>query len=100
MATVNGNRALHHDGGRIVKGMLADIITVDLDTLAMTPLAWGDDRQLCSHLVYSNNGSYVRDSIIDGQIVMRDRVLTHVDEHQIIQNATRAYLNMRQRLGK
>lgn len=100
MATINGNQALHHEGGRLEPGMLADIITIDLNTFAMTPLAWGDDKQLCSHLVYSNNGSYVMDSIIDGNIVMRDRVLTQVNERDIIRNATKAYMDMRNRLGK
>ncbi|TPF92541.1 chlorohydrolase [Bifidobacterium sp. UTBIF-68] len=100
MATVNGNKALHHDAGSIETGRLADVVTVDLDTFAMTPLRWGDDQQLCSHLVYSNNGSYVLDSIIDGRIVMRDRQLTMVNERDVIRNATKAYLQMRERLGK
>lgn len=91
MATVNGNRALHHNGGQLIASKLADLIVINTHTLSMSPLEWGNDEQLFSHLVYSNNGSSVRDVVIDGNIVMRDRVLTNVDESTVIDDANAAF---------
>jgi 5-methylthioadenosine/S-adenosylhomocysteine deaminase len=39
----------------------------------------------CSHLVYAARGADVRDAIIDGRIVMRDRQLKHIDEQEIME---------------
>jgi 5-methylthioadenosine/S-adenosylhomocysteine deaminase len=61
--------------GRIEAGCLADIILLDTDSLAFTPM-----NDLRRQLVYSQTGSSVVTSIVAGRIVMRDgRVLT-VDE--------------------
>lgn len=75
-----GARALRIEGkvGAIAPGYEADLILVDLDTLAFTPL-----NDLSRQLVYCENGSSVRLTMVAGKVVMRDgRVLT-VDEDAI-----------------
>ena len=38
----------------------------------------------CSHLVYAARGADVRDVIIDGRMVMRQRQLVDIDEQEIM----------------
>jgi 5-methylthioadenosine/S-adenosylhomocysteine deaminase len=38
----------------------------------------------CSHLVYAARGADVRDVIIDGSLVMRERQLLDVDEQEVM----------------
>lgn len=61
--------------GAIAAGMQADLILLDLDTLAFTPL-----NDLDRQLVYCENGSSVRLTMVAGRIVMRDGVVLGIDE--------------------
>lgn len=61
--------------GRIAPGYDADLILIDLDTIAFTPL-----NDLKRQLVYCENGSSVVLTMVAGRIVMRDGRLTQVDE--------------------
>jgi cytosine/adenosine deaminase-related metal-dependent hydrolase len=61
--------------GAITPGAEADLIMLDLDTLAFTPL-----NDLDRQLVYCENGSSVRLTMVAGTIVMRDGVLLTIDE--------------------
>jgi 5-methylthioadenosine/S-adenosylhomocysteine deaminase len=72
-----GARAMRRAGeiGVLAPGAEADIILLDLDTLAFTPL-----NNLARQLVYAENGSSVRLTMVAGEVVMRDGVLTRVDE--------------------
>jgi 5-methylthioadenosine/S-adenosylhomocysteine deaminase len=75
-----GARALRidHKVGRIAPGQEADLILVDLDTLAFTPL-----NDLTRQLVFCENGGSVRMTMVAGKMIMRDgRVLT-VDEDAV-----------------
>ena len=64
--------------GVLAPGKEADLILVDLDTLAFTPL-----NDIYRQLVYNENGSSVAMTIIAGEIVMEGgRVLT-VDEQAL-----------------
>jgi 5-methylthioadenosine/S-adenosylhomocysteine deaminase len=38
----------------------------------------------CSHLVYAARGADVRDVIIDGRIVMRQRGMLEIDEQEVM----------------
>ena len=55
-----------------------------------TPLADENPAQLYSHLVFAANGSAVDTTIIDGNIVMRGREVTTVDERQVLAEASKA----------
>ena len=77
-----GARALAWDGeiGILAPGAKADIVLVDLDTIAFTPL-----NDIPRQLVYSENGSSVRDVMIDGRWVVRGGVLKTLDEKALRQ---------------
>ena len=72
-----GARAMRQTGriGAVAPGMQADLILLDLDTLAFTPL-----NDLDRQLVYCENGSSVRLTMVAGKVVMRDGVLPGIDE--------------------
>jgi 5-methylthioadenosine/S-adenosylhomocysteine deaminase len=61
--------------GEISAGHQADLILVDLDTLAFTPL-----NDLRRQLVYCENGSSVRLTMVAGRIVYAHGVVTGIDE--------------------
>jgi 5-methylthioadenosine/S-adenosylhomocysteine deaminase len=79
MATAEGARALGMESeiGILRQGMKADIVIVDLNQPHLTPMY--DEY---STLVYAANGSDVRDSIINGRIVMENRELLTINEKQ------------------
>ena len=85
LATLNGAKALGLEGevGVLQEGAKADVITVDLSQAHSTPNS-GDP---VATLVYSGQGSDVRDVIVDGQVLMRERQLFNVDERQILEAA-------------
>ncbi len=93
MACVNGARALGmgSDLGRLTPGSRADIVCVDLSSINNQPVLdplWT--------LIYRSSGSDVVHVLVDGEIVVRDRKLTRVDEQALIketQSVIRSYLN-------
>jgi len=86
MATIDGAWALglDKDIGSIEIGKRADVIVVDLARLHSTPAP-----DVVSVVVYSAQPDDVRTTIIDGQVVMRDGVLTTLAEASVIDNANR-----------
>jgi 5-methylthioadenosine/S-adenosylhomocysteine deaminase len=72
-----GARGMGLEGmiGAVEVGRRADLILVDLDTLAFTPL-----NNLERQLVFCENGSSVRMVMVDGRIVVEDGELTTIDE--------------------
>ncbi len=84
MATIRGARALHLENliGSIETGKRADIVIVDFDSLHQTPYF-----NVYSALVYSTKASDVRDVIINGKVIMRDRRLITLNESDIKKGA-------------
>ncbi len=76
MGTINGAKALNIDNhvGTLEAGKKADLILVDLKKPHFYPR-----YNLISSLIYSAQASDVKTVIINGQIVMEDRVLTTID---------------------
>jgi 5-methylthioadenosine/S-adenosylhomocysteine deaminase len=70
---------LERDIGTIEVGKKADIIIIDLEKPHLVPL-----YNPFSTLVYSANGADVRDVIINGRILMRDRKFQTIDTEEII----------------
>ena len=62
--------------------MRADIIVVDFHKPHLQPA-----HNVISHLVYAACGGDVRDVIVDGAVVMRDRRILTVDEEEAIAKA-------------
>lgn len=84
MATINGARALLWDNkiGSIEKGKRGDIILIDAKKPHMVP-----HRNLPSNIVYSATGGDVDTVIIDGNIVMTNRIVKTIDEASVIEKA-------------
>ena len=87
MATIEGARALGLDGGigSIEPGKKADLISIDLAQPHLTPAF-----DLEAALVYSARGADVRDAIVDGRVVMRNRRLETIDEEALLREANKA----------
>jgi 5-methylthioadenosine/S-adenosylhomocysteine deaminase len=84
MATIDGARALGLDQeiGSLVPGKLADLIVVDFAKPHLTPV-----YDHCSHLVFSARASDVRDVMVNGRIVVRDRRCLTIDRQELMANA-------------
>jgi len=81
IATIGGARVLGLQDliGTIEPGKRADLIVIDLRRPHLTPL-----YHPCSQIVYACRGSDVRDSIIDGKLVMRNRELLTLDVRKVM----------------
>lgn len=92
MATVNGARALGLEAeiGSVKPGKRADLIVLDARRLHMTPRARGVHDNLSSLLVYAAHGSDVETVLVDGEIVVKERRLTRVDEARVRADAQAA----------
>ena len=86
MATIRGARALHLEKeiGSIEKGKRADLVIVDLDDLNQTPY-----YNIYSDLVYATKAADVRTVIVEGRVIMRDRLLLTLNEGTIKADARR-----------
>jgi len=91
MGTVNGSRALQHNTGVLQAGKKADIILVNLRQPHLVPLMRGNVSNLKAHLVYSVHGEDVETTIIDGEIVMQNRMILKADESEAIERADQAF---------
>jgi len=96
MATIDGAQAmgLEKEIGSIEAGKRADMIVVNVSELHAAPT--GD---VVSALVYSAQASDVRATIIDGQVVMRDRKLMTLAEAVLIADANREAEALFERAG-
>jgi len=71
-----GHVAMRNSGiGTLAPGQVADLTLLDLDTLAFTPL-----NDLARQLVYCENGSSVRMTMVAGRTVFAHGAITTLDE--------------------
>ena len=84
IATLGGAKALRKENetGSIEVGKKADLITLDTNNLEAQPI-----YNPYSQLVYSLTSEQIKDVIINGKIVMKDRKLINVDEAELIDRA-------------
>lgn len=68
--------------GEIEVGMPADIAVVPLQKPHLQPV-----HDILSNVIYSANGTDVRDLIVDGKIVMKDYRILTFDEEKVIEKA-------------
>ncbi len=80
-ATVGGARSACLGGqtGTLEVGMKADMLILDLDSLAFTPR-----NDLARHLVYAENGSSITHSIVDGQVMAEAGRCLRVNEAELL----------------
>lgn len=81
MATTWGAKVmgLENKIGRIKKGMKADIIVIDGKNPHLVP-----NYNPISTIVYSAGGQDVKDVIINGKIIMKDRKFLTIDPHEVM----------------
>jgi len=86
MATIDGARAvgLEKEVGSIEPGKKADIVIIGCESPFMTPV-----HHPVSAIVYSALGHETCSVMIDGRFVMRDGVVTSVDERTVRREAQR-----------
>jgi 5-methylthioadenosine/S-adenosylhomocysteine deaminase len=89
LATSLGAQAIHLDHliGSLEPGKRADITVVELGKLHSAPRYTYSHDAIYSHLVYSAHATDVRDVLVDGQFLLRDRTLLTLDEQQILTQA-------------
>jgi len=79
MATAQGALAMNRpETGRLAPGMAADVIVVDLDRTHVMPV-----YDPAAALVYSSRADDVLHSIVNGRLLMENRVVAGVDEAEI-----------------
>jgi 5-methylthioadenosine/S-adenosylhomocysteine deaminase len=100
MATLNGANALHQETGALKPGLKADIILVNLKGPHFIPLVTGEESNIKAHLVYSAHGEDVDTTIVDGRILMENRVIKTVDEQETLEKANQAFLSVFKRIKK
>ena len=84
MATIRGARALGMDKrvGSLEPRKQADLITVSTSGARQTPM-----YDAVSHLVYVIRGDDVLNTIVNGQVLMRDRKVLTLDEKAVLAEA-------------
>ena len=87
MATIMGARAVLLDAlvGSIEVGKQADLIIVDIHMPNTTPMAYHP-----AALVYSAGSENVTTTIVNGEILMENRKVLHLDEQAILKNAQKS----------
>jgi cytosine/adenosine deaminase-related metal-dependent hydrolase len=96
MATLGGARVLglDHEIGSIEVGKRADVITVDLGGLHLVPAP-----DVVSALVYCARAADVRNTIVDGRVLLRDGRLVSLDEEAVRTAALAQLPRVRHRAG-
>ncbi len=79
MATIGGARAIHRDDelGSLETGKLADIVIVETQSTNMQPIF-----NPYSVLVYSANAANVDTVIVNGQVIVENKILKTFDENK------------------
>ncbi|WOX15569.1 amidohydrolase [Streptomyces sp. N50] len=81
MATIEGARALGLGDhlGSLEAGKRADLVVLDLDAPHLRPL-----HDPWSTLAYAAHSADVRDTVVDGRVLMRNRTLATLDEEAVL----------------
>lgn len=91
LATIEGARALHLADitGSLEVGKRADVAVVELEHTHQLPRFQRESEAIYAQLVYATKSSDVRDVIVNGQLLMRDRELLTLDEAALQAEAAR-----------
>ncbi|MCE7734046.1 MAG: amidohydrolase family protein [Candidatus Heimdallarchaeota archaeon] len=91
MATIGGAKVLGLEDsiGSLKVGKQADIITIDLQRLNMTPWVSKPFHNFIPNLVYSSNGTEVSNVIINGNIIYKNNEFASFDLFKLIDSANR-----------
>jgi 5-methylthioadenosine/S-adenosylhomocysteine deaminase len=94
MATINGARALmwEKETGSIERGKRADLIIVNLDEPALVPML-----NPVNDIPARVRGSSVSTVIVDGNVIMENRVVKTMDEAGVVEEARRRAEEVKER---
>ncbi|MDI6742015.1 MAG: amidohydrolase [Smithella sp.] len=97
MATIEGAKVLGMEKniGSLEVGKKADIIVIGLDKPHLTPL-----YNEYSHLVYAASGADVDTVVINGKVVMENRLLLTINEDEVMQKVREIAVRVKQSLKK
>lgn len=92
MATIKGAEVfgLEDSTGSLCEGKCADIILVEATKPHMQPLRTGRYENVASSIIYSATGQDVTDVLVNGNCVMKDRMITTIDESSVIERVNKA----------
>ncbi len=82
--------------GSLEEGKKADLIILDDGGLSAAPLADYEHDDPVRRIVSAYRSDSVRHSVIDGQLVMENRVLLTMDEAEVLEDARRAWRFIRE----
>ncbi|MFN7979906.1 MAG: amidohydrolase [Vicinamibacterales bacterium] len=97
MATIGGARALgmERDLGSLEAGKLADLITVRMNRARQTPM-----YDPVSHLVYTTRGDDVDTTVVNGKVLMQNRLMKTLDPVAVLAEANKAAAAVRAAVRK
>lgn len=92
LATIEGATALGLGDrvGSLEPGKKADVILLDLMVPHMTPVLMKPVRNIAPNIVYSARGDEVTDVIVNGDFVVKNRVVLTMNEKKVIREAQKA----------
>lgn len=96
LATLGGAEILGLEKkiGSLEVGKHADIITIDLKRMNMTPVVVKPFKTFVPNLVYSTTGTEIDNVIINGKLVIKNSQLLNIDEFSLIQEANNRAKNI------
>jgi 5-methylthioadenosine/S-adenosylhomocysteine deaminase len=96
MITYGGANAIQHGDrlGTIEEGKIADLILIDIDQPHISPT-----HKLINTLVDAVNANDIKDVIINGELVMKDREVLTLDEEKILFESKSRLKEITQRAG-
>lgn len=100
MMTICGAKAIGMDNliGSLEPGKRADIISIDIDTPAMTPILRLNAENISSHIVYTD--TQINDVMVDGEFLMKDKQFCRADTREILYQAQKAANYIIQQIDK
>jgi cytosine/adenosine deaminase-related metal-dependent hydrolase len=100
MMTTNGARALHlKDKGKIIPGMKADLCFWKLKDRGFIPYDENDPITLIGNII-THGGRTVRDLMINGKFIIKDRRHLFVDESKLLEKIQQAHMKIRKKVNK
>ena len=95
MATIGGAKALGLASicGTIEAGKQADLVLLNIDTIHNQPI-----NDIFSQIVHCAKASDVQTVLVNGEVLMKDRVLTQLDEKEVLAEAKMANRDLMERV--
>lgn len=92
MATIEGAKALYMETetGSLETGKRADFISLDTESPRLSPVYKDKVERIYATIVYSASGADIRDTVVDGNWVMKNGEVLVFDEREVRERAQEA----------